>query len=250
MIPYKDENPTELVPFVTILFIAVNVGVWLFVEGAGGSYASVQRAVCAYGAIPGEITGLGSADPRICPVALSARLGWLSLFSSMFLHGGWGHLLGNMVFLWVFGNNVEDSMGHVRFVAFYLLTGLAGGASHLALNAASGVPTVGASGAISGVMGAYVLLYPRVQVHVLMPFFLVVRMPAFVVLGYWIVLQVLFGLMERAGAGGGVAFWAHIGGFFAGFALIKAFARPALVGAKRTKRHLSRAEIREHGWWW
>lgn len=250
MIPYRDENPTELVPFVTVLLIAVNVGVWLVVEGAGASFAAVQRAVCAYGAIPAEITGLGPADPRICPVTAGARLGWLSLVSSMFLHGGWGHLLGNMVFLWVFGNNVEDSMGHVRFIAFYLLTGLVGGVAHLALNASSGVPTVGASGAISGVMGAYVLLYPRVQVHVLMPYFLVVRMPAYAVLGYWIVLQVLFGLMERTGAGGGVAFWAHIGGFFAGFALIKAFARPQLVGAKRTKRHLSRAEIRDHGWWW
>jgi membrane associated rhomboid family serine protease len=250
MLPYKDENPTELVPIVTVLLIVADVAVWLFVQGAGLSYPALQEAVCAYGAIPAELMGRGPVDPRICPVGISPTAGWLSLFTSMFLHGGWGHLIGNMVFLWVFGNNVEDSMGHLRFVAFYLLTGLAAGLAHVLLNASSAVPTVGASGAISGVMGGYVLLYPRAVVHVLMPYFLVVRMPAYVVLGYWIVLQVLLGLAEGPGTGGGVAFWAHVGGFVAGFALIKVFARAELVGAKRTKRHLSRAEIRQHGWWW
>lgn len=250
MIPYKDENPTELVPVVTVLLILANLGVWLFVERGGVSFEALQDAVCAYGAIPAQLTGQGGADPRICPAVPAARVGWLSLVTSMFLHGGWGHLIGNMVFLWVFGNNVEDSMGHVRFLGFYLITGLAAGLAHLALNASSGVPTVGASGAISGIMGAYVLLYPRAVVHVLMPYLLVVRMPAYAVLGYWIVLQVLLGLAEGAGTGGGVAFWAHVGGFVAGFALIKAFARPELVGAKRTKRRLSREEIREQGWWW
>jgi membrane associated rhomboid family serine protease len=209
MIPYRDENPTELVPIVTVLLIAANAAVWLFVEGAGFSEMALRDAVCTYGAIPAEITGATPTGPEVCPPA--AKLGWLGLFTSMFLHGSWGHLIGNMVFLWVFGNNVEDSMGHVRFVGFYLLTGLAAGLTHLALNASSGVPTVGASGAISGVMGAYVLLYPRAWVYVLMPYLLVVRMPAYVVLGYWIVLQILFGLMDP-GSGGGVAFWAHVGG--------------------------------------
>lgn len=250
MIPYRDENPTELVPIVTVLLIVANAAVWFFVEGAGLSEMALHRAVCTYGAIPAEITGAVPTGPAICPPAGPAGgLGWLGLFTSMFLHGSWGHLIGNMVFLWVFGNNVEDSMGHLRFVGFYLLTGVVAGLAHLALNASSGVPTVGASGAISGVMGAYVLLYPRVWVYVLMPYLLVVRMPAYVVLGYWIALQILFGLMDP-GTGGGVAFWAHIGGFFAGLALIKAFERPELVGAKRTKRRLTRAEIRDHGWWW
>lgn len=249
MIPYKDENPTELVPAVTVLLIVANAAVWFFVEGAGVSDAIFQRALCAYGAVPAQITGQEPTGPTICAVGAGRGLGWLTLFTSMFLHGGWLHLFGNMMFLWVFGNNVEDSMGHARFVGFYLLTGLVASLAHLASSPSSGVPTVGASGAISGVLGAYIVLYPRALVHVLMPYFFIARLPAYFFLGYWIVLQLLFGMLAPAG-GGGVAFWAHVGGFFAGAALIRLFYRPELVGAKQTKRRLSRSEIRGHGWWW
>ncbi|MBI4512645.1 MAG: rhomboid family intramembrane serine protease [Gemmatimonadetes bacterium] len=246
MFPYKDENPTELVPYLTFLLIAANIAVWLFMEGAGTSPA-IEAAVCTYGAIPAELTGLAPRGPRLCPFGGAA---WSSLFTSMFLHGSWWHLIGNMMFLWVFGNNVEDSMGHLRFALFFVLTGLVAALAHVALNPASRVPVVGASGAISGVMGAYMILYPRALVYVLMPPFFVVRLPAYIVLGYWIVLQVFFATLDLAGADGGVAFWAHVGGFFSGLALVKPFARRELVSAKRMKRRIPRAEIREHRWWW
>jgi membrane associated rhomboid family serine protease len=142
------------------------------------------------------------------------------------------HLIGNMVFLWVFGNNIEDAMGHGRFVVFYLLCGLAAAAAQVLVSPASQVPMVGASGAISGVLGAYLLLYPKVLVHTLLPlgfYVTTIRLPAYVMLGYWIVLQVLSGLAAQArvgGEGGGVAYMAHIGGFVAGLVAIRLFARP------------------------
>jgi membrane associated rhomboid family serine protease len=245
MFPYKDENPTELVPVVTVALIVANVAVWFLVEGAGVA-PFLERAICRYGAVPADVWGVAVTDRRVCPPGG----GWTTLVTSMFLHGSWAHLLGNMMFLWVFGNNVEDSMGHLRFLAFYLLGGLAAAFAHLLVNPTSGVPTVGASGAISGVMGAYMVLYPRATVYVLMPLLFVVAMPAYLMLGYWIVMQVFFGMLDLVGAGGGVAFWAHIGGFFAGIALLPLFVRRELVRAKRAKRRLSRREIREHGWWW
>ena len=138
----------------------------------------------------------------------------------MFLHGGWLHLLGNMMFLWVFGDNVEDSMGHGRFLVFYLMSGLAAAGAQIAINPGSPVPMVGASGAIGGVMGAYVVLYPKARIRVLIFFGLIftIVVPAYFMLGYWFLLQVLGGLpsISQGGAGGGVAFWAHIGGFVAG----------------------------------
>jgi membrane associated rhomboid family serine protease len=154
----------------------------------------------------------------------------------MFLHGGWLHLIGNMWFLWVFGNNVEDSMGHLRYVAFYLLCGLGAAAVQSFLDPASPIPMVGASGAISGVMGAYVLLYPRVQVHmlvVLVVFITRIRVPAFLMLGYWFLLQLLGGAAPAGSEGGGVAFWAHVGGFLAGAALIPLFRDRELVARHR-----------------
>jgi membrane associated rhomboid family serine protease len=161
----------------------------------------------------------------------------------MFLHGGWMHLIGNMWFLWVFGNNVEDSMGHVRFAVFYLLTGLAASGAHILSSLDSPIPTVGASGAISGIMGAYILLYPHVRVLtlvVLVYFARVVALPAVVLLGLWFALQLFSGMMGQAS---GVAFWAHVGGFVAGVALIKLFARPKLVRAKREHRQLRPDEL-------
>jgi membrane associated rhomboid family serine protease len=241
MFPLHDENPTLATPFVTYALVALNALVWFFVQGAG-SEALLLRSVCDYGLIPGELSGLAPVGTMIplapgfdCVVQPSA-VNWATPLSSMFLHGGWFHILGNMWFLWVFGNNVEDSMGHGRFVAFYLLCGLAAAAAQAAANPASAVPMVGASGAIGGVMGAYAVLYPKARVHMLLVLgFYVTRavVPAVVVLGYWFLLQLLGGIPALASEGGGVAFWAHAGGFLAGLALWFLFRAPVLVAAHR-----------------
>jgi membrane associated rhomboid family serine protease len=230
MFPLKDDNPTELTPFVTVVLIVVNTAVWLLVQNAGTGERFLE-SLCAYGAIPGEITGAipsGELLPLGGGYCRTGGSGLGSAFSSMFLHGGWLHLIGNMWFLWVFGNNIEDSMGHLRFVVFYLLTGLLATAAHVLTSFSSGVPVVGASGAISGVMGAYIVLYPRVRVHTLFIFFFFVRvitLPASFMLGFWFLLQLLGG------------------GFGAGAALIKLFERPKLVQAKREHRRLTREEL-------
>ena len=163
----------------------------------------------------------------------------------MFLHGGWFHLIGNMWFLWLFGNNVEDSMGHVRYLVFYLLSGVAAAAAQTLVNPTSAIPMVGASGAISGVMGAYVVLYPRVRVHMLvvLGFFITrIAVPAFLMLGYWFLLQILGGLPTLGDEKGGVAFWAHAGGFIAGALLILVFKDDELVA-----KHRAMAGNVEHG---
>jgi len=254
MFPLRDENPTELVPVVTFVIIALNVLVWLLVQQAGGGEGFLA-SLCAYGAIPADITGtLGSGDLIQLGPDLACRasgLGWLTILTSMFMHGGWMHLIGNMWFLWVFGNNVEDSMGHVRFVIFYLLCGALASVAHILTDPGSVIPTVGASGAISGIMGAYLVLYPRVRVHTL--FFLVVfvrviPLPAWVLLVQWMVIQVWSGVSTYGAEGGGVAFWAHIGGFLAGVVLIKLFQRPQLVSAKRQHVQLSRRDLQRLRW--
>lgn len=254
MFPLRDENPTELIPFVTVFLIAVNVVVWIVVQGAGVGEPFLE-SLCVYGAIPGEITGQIQAGTDI-PLgpAHACRIGGLSgstILTSMFLHGGWMHLIGNMWFLWVFGNNIEDSMGHARYLVFYLLCGALAAAAHLASAPGSAVPTVGASGAISGIMGAYLVLYPRVRVITLFFFVIFIRvipMPAWVLLLWWFALQVLSG-SATVGSGGGVAFWAHVGGFVAGVVLIKLFAKPILTGAKREGRVLARSELGRFGRW-
>jgi membrane associated rhomboid family serine protease len=162
--------------------------------------------------------------------------GWHTLFTSMFLHGGWLHLLGNMWFLWIFGNNVEDSMGRGRFVTFYLASGLLAAAAQMAAQPSSAIPMVGASGAISGVMGAYLVLYPKVRVHMLvfLGFFVTTfAVPAYFMLVYWMLLQVLGSAATAGVEGGGVAYMAHLGGFVAGVVLIKLFAKGELVEAHR-----------------
>ena len=254
MFPLRDENPTELIPFVTVLLIAVNVVVWIIVQGAGVGEPFLE-SLCAYGAIPGEITGQISAGTGI-PLGPThaCRVGGLTgstMLTSMFLHGGWMHLIGNMWFLWVFGNNIEDSMGHARYIVFYLVCGALAAAAHVASAPGSAVPTVGASGAISGIMGAYLVLYPRVRVITLFFFVIFIRvipMPAWVLLLWWFALQLLSG-SAMAGSGGGVAFWAHVGGFVAGVVLIKLFAKPILTGAKREGRVLARSELGRFGGW-
>jgi membrane associated rhomboid family serine protease len=229
MFPYHDENETERTPVVTIAIIALCVLVWVVVQGAGSERA-VAESVCNYGLIAGELTGgaepgtgIPMGEDLVC--AVDAGPEYLSIFTSMFLHGGWMHLLGNMWFLWLFGNNIEDSMTRPRFVAFYLLSGVAAAMLQVWSNPASPVPMIGASGAISGVMGGYLVLYPRVKVYTFIwlgIFSTTYALPAWVMLLYWIGLQLLGGF----GAGeGGVAFWAHVGGFLAGVLLVKLFAR-------------------------
>ena len=240
MIPLKDENPTEIVPYITYLFLAVNIAVWILVQGAGDMEV-LRASVAEYGAVPCQITG------ACAPQGLT----WEALLTSMFMHGGWEHLLGNMLFLWVFGNNIEDSMGHLRFVVFYLLCGVAAALAHVLLAPASAIPTVGASGAISGIMGGYIVLYPRVKVRTFFPPFFLFNLRAFLVLGYWFAIQLMMGVVTlgpEAGEQGGVAFWAHIGGFVAGLILIKPFEKTALVTAKRNKVQLSREEVARLEW--
>jgi membrane associated rhomboid family serine protease len=254
MFPLYDDNPTEISPVVTLLLMGACVVVWVYLQGAGLSESALAGSVCALGAIPAEITGrteawgpFGGGGP--CP---PGGLTWPTLFTSMFLHGSWMHLIGNLWFLWIFGNNVEDSMGHGRYLLFYLLAGLVAAGSHVVSDPASPLPMVGASGAISAIMGAYLVLYPRARVHTL--FFLVILirvfpLPAWFFLGYWFLLQLASSSVQVQGGGGGVAFLAHVGGFMAGLVLVKAFQNPVLVSAKRARVRVSRAQLRGGGWW-
>ena len=247
MIPYRDENSTERTAVVTYAIIALNVLAWVLVQSAGathvqpdGSVTGLAASVCNLGLIPGELmlrvtpgTGFEMGEGVAC-VMDPGRQG-THLLTSMFLHGSWMHIIFNMWFLWIFGNNVEDSMGRLRFVGFYLLAGVGGALSQVVSAPASSLPMVGASGAISGVMGAYVVLYPRVKVYTLVPigFFLTsVALPAWAMLGYWILLQLLPAL---AGADSGTALWAHIGGFIVGAVTIRLFARRDYIAARRVR---------------
>lgn len=240
MIPLRDENPTEMTPFITMILIAANVAAWVLLQGAGAPQA-LEASIVAYGSVPCEVT-------RECA---QQGLGWSALLTSIFMHGSWGHLLGNMVFLWVFGNNVEDSMGHLRFLAFYLICGVAASGAHIFLAPGSPIPMVGASGAISGIMGGYVLLYPRVRVHTWVPPFFFLNLPAWFFLGYWFFLQLGMGVLNL-GPGmadqGGVAVWAHVGGFVAGVVLVKIFEKRRLTDAKRHKVKLTRQQVADLEW--
>lgn len=230
MFPLRDANPTDRTPWLTFALIAANVAVWFAVQGAGAGEPFLE-SLCSWGTIPGELTGAVEAGERVrLGPRATCRIGgaaWSTVLTSMFLHGGWFHLILNMWFLWVFGNNVEDAMGHGGYLLFYLLAGALASAAHVLSAPESAVPTVGASGAISGVMGAYILLYPRVRVDTLFIFFIFIRvipLPAWVMLGYWIGLQLLTGI-GGGGLSAGVAVWAHIGGFVAGLVLVWLFAR-------------------------
>jgi membrane associated rhomboid family serine protease len=239
MIPYRDENETQRWAIVTATIIGLNIFVWLFIQGAGAKFP-LAKSVCELGLIPAEITASvppGKAFPMgpglVCTTDPGRQIS--HILTSMFLHGSWMHLIGNMWFLWLFGNNVEDSMGRLRFVAFYLLTGLAAAIGQVVTTPDSLIPMVGASGAISGVMGGYLILYPRVKVYVLLPifiFFTSVALPAWMMLGYWFFIQLASGLLSSNEVGG-VAFWAHIGGFVAGVVLIKLFVRDDYISAHR-----------------
>jgi membrane associated rhomboid family serine protease len=230
----------------TYLLLAVMWGVWLLVEGGGLNPTLLAERICDLGLIPGALThqsppGTGvPVAPHLLCVVEYRQLDILTPLTSMFLHGGWMHIIGNSLFFWVFGNNVEDSMGHGRFLVFYLICGLAAAGAHVLVSPGSPVPTVGASGAISGIMGAYLLLYPRARIRmlfILFIFFPVFEIPAWLVLLWWFAVQVISGLPELAQVNrevsGGVAVWAHVGGFVTGVALVKLFAQRRLVEAHR-----------------
>jgi membrane associated rhomboid family serine protease len=228
--PLKDNIPTLRFPVVTVTFIALNVIAYFFWQRGGISLnPESQHYLCNlydFAVIPAEITDPGE---QLGPAGCRSAPTWLTLFTAMFMHGGLLHLGGNLLFLWIFGNNVEDSMGPWRFIAFYLLGGLAATALQVAIDPDATVPTIGASGAIAGVLGGYILLFPRARVVTLIfiVFFVtLVEVPAIWVLGFWFIQQVLFGWLDlnAAGAEGGVAYFAHIGGFVFGLLAIKLFA--------------------------
>lgn len=246
MFPISDDNPTLRTPVMTILVLVVTWAVWFLVQGAGAPLP-LAVSVCDLGFVPGEVSrlaplGLGvplgvvDGQPLACVVD-NQTINWFTPVLSIFLHGSWSHLIGNSLYLWVFGNNIEDSMGRARFLAFYLFTGVAAALTHLAVNPGSPVPTVGASGAISGIMGAYLVLYPRVRVRTFIPPIFLLRFPAWLVLILWFGSQVVSGLPElsplRREISGGVAVWAHVGGFVVGALLARWFENPVLVTRRR-----------------
>lgn len=246
MIPIGDDNPTLRTPLVTYVLVGIIVAAWVFVQGAGLDQMRLVASVCNLGLVPGEITRLARLGdgvpiaPGVACVVDDQNINVLTPITSMFLHGGWGHLLGNLAFFWVFGNNVEDSMGRRRFTFFYLLCGIAAAAAHVFLDPRSIIPTVGASGAISGVMGGYLILYPRAHVRMFFApiFFFWTR--AWLVLIWWFAWQIVSGLPQLLNVdpdvSGGTAFWAHIGGFAAGAILVMLFRDPRLVEAHRVAR--------------
>ena len=220
MIPFKDDNPTLTFPFVTIGLIALNIIVFIWeIMQPGG-----QQIPLMYGAIPHNLFSLEKTQP-ISPA--------MTIFTSMFLHAGLLHVAGNMLYLWIFGNNIEDSLGHFRFLLFYLFSGIVAAFGHAFTDSQSMIPMIGASGAVSGILGAYILLFPQARVHTLIFFgffFQVVRIPAVIVIGFWIAIQLISGFASKGALQqGGVAWFAHIGGFLAGLLTIKLW----LLGKRR-----------------
>lgn len=215
MFPLRDENPTVRKPYFTILFMAICILVFL-VQISGGEEAA-QNFIYRYGLIPSRFI---SND--YLPYSTNEVSPYLTLISSMFLHGGWMHLIGNMVFLWIFGNNIEDILGHGRFIVFYILCGLLAALAQMISEPGSEIPMIGASGAVSGVMGAYIVLFPRAKILTLifLGFFITtMRISAGWFLGIWFAMQSVNALGSVGGTGG-VAFWAHVGGFIAGIVLL------------------------------
>lgn len=219
MLPLNDDTPTTSTPVVTVTFIIACSLVFLYQSSLPPNPGEIF--VYRFGAIPAVLFGHAALPPEAA--ALPA---FSTVLTSMFLHGSWMHLFGNMLYLWVFGNNIEDVMGSSKFVVFYLLSGIVAAFSHAITDPASTVPMVGASGAISGILGAYLLLFPHARVLLLAPVVGTTYVPAGIVLGFWFVMQVLSGGASLASQGGGVAFFAHIGGFVAGMIFIGFFKRP------------------------
>ena len=240
MFPIRDENPTVNLPIATYVLIGMNLVVWFAVQGFGDA-ESMARSFCLYALVPGDLLNSVPAGTQFavgqnwaCTITPDSPTE--SLFTSMFMHGGWLHIAGNMLFLWVFGDNVEDVMGPMRFFMFYVLCGLAAAGAQIATDPTSTVPMVGASGAIGGVMGAYALLFPRARIHllvILIIYVTTISVPAILMLGYWFALQLISGVASFGSSGGGVAFWAHIGGFVAGLVLVFVFRNPDMMQARR-----------------
>ncbi len=214
MIPIRDDIPTRRFAFVTVLFILLNALAFLYELSLPGP-RDIKAFFANFAMIPADVVHARSASV------------YATIFTSMFLHGGWMHIIGNMLYLWIFGNNIEDSVGHLKFIVFYFLCGIAAAAMQVAISPDSTVPMIGASGAVSGVLGAYLLLFPRARVLVLIPIWIFIRfiyVPAWLMLILWFVLQLLSGWATLgADQTGGVAFWAHVGGFVAGMVLILPF---------------------------
>ena len=233
MIPLHDDNPTRTTPVVTIGLIAVNA--LIFFWEIGMPERALEQVFYTLGLVPALLFRAASLRPDVAVVAPE-----VTIVTSMFLHGGWMHLIGNMLYLWIFGNNVEDAMGHVRFIIFYVLCGTVAALAQALQDPSSTEPMVGASGAIGGVLGAYLVLHPRARVLVLIPIFflfLVRRIPAVLVLGVWFILQFLQTSLAPPEAGGGVAYWAHIGGFLAGMILIFPFRQRGVVLLDQDRPH-------------
>jgi len=250
MIPIGDSVRSRTFPYVNITIIGLNVIVFLYELTLGtvpnmafralpglGFFSQLDLFYFDWGTIPACLSNRFGFDPDVPAAALQTLCAHegrvtFSPFSSMFIHGGWFHLLGNMIFLWVFGDNVEDAMGHLRYAVFYIIAGLAATSAHVAIDPGDITPAIGASGAIAGVLGAYLVLYPRATIAAILPIFILFLVPfyvpAVVLIGIWFVLQLLNGVAALAttdvvGAGGGVAWFAHIGGFVAGLVLVKLF---------------------------
>ena len=215
-IPLKDNLRRETWPVITLVLVGLNLGVFLFELSLGNR---LEQLIQVFSVVPARYTGVeGWSAQGIVGLIVS-------LFSSMFLHAGWGHLLSNMLFLWVFGRSVEDRFEHRKFLGLYLICGIGAAFTHIYINPLSEIPTVGASGAIAGVLGAYLLSYPAARITTLVPLFILfwsIEVPAFLILGYWFLIQFVAGwqaFMIAPSAVGGVAWWAHIGGFITGFLL-------------------------------
>lgn len=216
MIPLKDENPSKTIPFVNVFLILANLAAFIYLKYF--IHGDPQPVFSQLGFIPYEISHLKDISPQnLVPIPFT-------ILTSMFIHGGWMHLIGNMLYLWIFGDNIEDRLGHVRYIFFYLMCGIFATLVHGLVNVNSRIPSVGASGAIAGVLGAYLLLFPTARIKTLFIVFVfakIIRVPALIVLGFWIIVQILSGITEyRMQDTGGIAWFAHIGGFVSGLTLV------------------------------
>ena len=227
MIPIGDANPTRRIPITNWTLIAINVAVFLYELSLRSR--QLDNLIVTWGVIPQNIL-LGLTHPIQAPIAL-----WATLITSQFIHAGWAHILGNMLFLWVFGDNIEDILGHFGYLIFYLVSGIAAGIVQVVVSGPVLIPSIGASGAIAGVLGAYFILYPWAKISILFPLFILfwtIDIPAIFVIGWWFVQQFFYGIgVLSSAAGSGIAFWAHIGGFVAGLILILPF-----IGRARRRR--------------
>ncbi|MCM8792181.1 MAG: rhomboid family intramembrane serine protease [Candidatus Omnitrophica bacterium] len=243
MFPLRDENPSIRTSFATFFIIGLNIISWAFLQGFGVRDRLVE-SVCSFGLISGKLFG-SLVHKTIIPLSnnfvcrIDKNFGWITVITSMFMHGSWFHIIINMWFLFVFGDNVEDALGHLRFILFYLFCGICAVFTQIMFNPSSVIPMVGASGAISGIMGAYAILYPRAPIHVLMFLFFYferIVLPAGFMLFYWFFLQLIGGIFSIGGEVSSVAFMAHVGGFIAGIATIKIFCKEERLLACRKKR--------------